>query len=116
MQGACTYTNHVTFVKGLQMKIATPLPPVVFATIVAIGAAVAFLLHRISADVAAITVLVSSVAIANVAVWTIRVVRARSGIEAGTAKHTGLSSSFQKAASVLAAVFCCIDTLEIEEG
>jgi regulator of protease activity HflC (stomatin/prohibitin superfamily) len=55
------------------MKQSNSFPALIFAVILAIGAAVAFSLHRVSADVAAIGVLVCSFVLAYIAASAIRV-------------------------------------------
>jgi regulator of protease activity HflC (stomatin/prohibitin superfamily) len=55
------------------MKPSNSFPALIFALVLAIGAAVAFSLHRVSADVAAIAVLVCSMVLAYVSASAIRV-------------------------------------------
>ena len=55
------------------MKQSNSFPALIFAVILAIGAAVAFGLHHVSADVAAIGVLVCAFVLAYIAASAIRV-------------------------------------------
>jgi regulator of protease activity HflC (stomatin/prohibitin superfamily) len=57
----------------MNMKQSNSFPALIFAVILAIGAAVTFGLHRVSADVAAIAVLAYSVVLAYVAASAIRI-------------------------------------------
>jgi len=98
------------------MRTVAPLPPVVFAAIVAIGAAIAFVLHRISADVAAITVLLGSMAIAKATAWTMRVDPARKSPASRTTSRSRSFNSIRNATSVLAAFCCWFDSLNTEEA
>jgi regulator of protease activity HflC (stomatin/prohibitin superfamily) len=55
------------------MRQSNSFPALIFAVILAIGAAVAYVLHNVSADVAAITVMVSTFILAYIAASAIRV-------------------------------------------
>ena len=55
------------------MRQSKSFPALIFAVILAIGAAVAYVLHNVSADVAAITVMVSTFILAYIAASAIRV-------------------------------------------
>jgi len=55
------------------MRQSNSFPALIFAVILAIGAAVAYVLHHVSADVAAITVMVSTFILAYIAASAIRV-------------------------------------------
>jgi regulator of protease activity HflC (stomatin/prohibitin superfamily) len=55
------------------MRQSNSFPVLIFAVILAIGAAVAYVLHNVSADVAAITVMVSTFILAYIAASAIRV-------------------------------------------
>ena len=59
--------------RGNRLKQSNSFPALIFAVILAIGAAVAFGLHRVSADVAAIGVLVCAFVLAYIAASAIRV-------------------------------------------
>lgn len=93
------------------MKRGTPLLPLVFAAIVALGAAIAFVLHRLSANVAAITVLGSSVAVANTAVWGLRVAGFRNRTGAREPICPWPLDGIRKATLMLGAVCCWFDAL-----
>jgi hypothetical protein len=94
------------------MKHGASLPSLVFAAIVAFGAAIAFVLHRLSADIAAITVLGASVAVANAVLWGMHIAGFRNGVAIRISTYPWPLDSIRKATSAIGSISSWIDSFE----